>query len=72
VYVDSEEVNPMKRVAPLEYADTYDAEKYGENLLDVAESVLGVFGFSRTQHMSRLVLAAPLCSGSSMSKGFKP
>jgi DNA polymerase elongation subunit (family B) len=49
VYVDCEEVNPMKRVAPLEYADAYDAEKYGEMLLDVAESVLGVFGFSRTQ-----------------------
>jgi DNA polymerase elongation subunit (family B) len=49
VYVDSEEVNPMKRIAPLEYADAYDTEKYGEMLLDVAESVLGVFGFSRTQ-----------------------
>ena len=31
------------------YADTYDANKYAEMLLDVAESVLGVFGFSRTQ-----------------------
>ena len=39
----------MKRVAPLEFADTYDTEKYAEMLLDVAESVLGVFEFSRTQ-----------------------
>jgi hypothetical protein len=31
------------------YADTYDVNKYAEMLLDVAESVLGVFGFSRTQ-----------------------
>jgi len=44
-----EEVNPMKRVAPLEFADTHDAEKYTEMLLEAAESVLGVFGFSRTQ-----------------------
>jgi DNA polymerase elongation subunit (family B) len=49
VYVDSKEVNPMKRVAPLEFTDTYDADRYAEMLLDVAESVLGVFGFSGTQ-----------------------
>jgi len=49
VYVDSEQVNPMKRVAPAEFAGSYDTEKYGEMLLDVTESILGVFGFSRTQ-----------------------
>lgn len=49
VYVDGEQVNPMKRVAPAEIAQTYDTEKYAEMLLDVAESILAVFGFSRTQ-----------------------
>ena len=49
VYVDWEEVNPMKGVAPLEFAKNYDTDKYAEMLLDVAESILGVFGFSRTQ-----------------------
>jgi len=49
VYVDTEQVNPMKRISPAEFAQTYDADKYAEMTLDVAESVLGVFGFSRTQ-----------------------
>jgi DNA polymerase elongation subunit (family B) len=49
VYVDAEALNPMNRVAPLEYAKSYDVNKYAEMLLDVAESVLGVFGFSRTK-----------------------
>jgi DNA polymerase elongation subunit (family B) len=49
VYVDAEAINPMNRVAPLDYADGYDVNKYAEMLLDVAESVLGVFGFSRTR-----------------------
>lgn len=39
----------MKRVAPKEFTDTCDVHKYAEMLLDVAESVLGAFGFSRTQ-----------------------
>ena len=49
VCVDSEQVNPMKRVAPAEFAGSYDAEKYGEMLPDATESILGVFEFSRTQ-----------------------
>jgi len=49
VYVDGEHINPMKRVAPTEIAETYDTDKYAEMVLDVAESILGVFGFSRTQ-----------------------
>jgi len=49
VYVDTEQVNPMKRISPAEFAETYDTEKYAEMALDVAESILGVFGFSRTQ-----------------------
>ena len=49
VYVDTGQVNPMNRVAPAELADTYDRDKYAEMLLDVAESILGVFGFTRTQ-----------------------
>jgi hypothetical protein len=49
VYVDTEQVNPMNRVAPSMFASTYDRDKYAEMLLDVAESILGVFGFTRTQ-----------------------
>ena len=49
VYVDTKQVNPVNHVAPAEFAETYDAEKYVEMLLDVAESILGVFGFSRTR-----------------------
>jgi DNA polymerase elongation subunit (family B) len=49
LYVDTQHVNPMKRVAPASFANNYDADKYTEMLLDVAESILGVFGFSRTQ-----------------------
>ena len=49
VYVDTKQFNPINRVAPAEFAETYDVEKYAEMLLDVAESILGIFGFSRTQ-----------------------
>jgi hypothetical protein len=49
VYVDSEQVNPMNRIAAAQYAETYDAEKYAEMTLDVAETILAAFGFSRTQ-----------------------
>jgi hypothetical protein len=31
-----------------EFAETYDIDKHTEMTLDVAESILGVFGFSRT------------------------
>jgi DNA polymerase elongation subunit (family B) len=49
VYVNATHINPMNRVIPAEYAETYDVEKYAEMVLDVAESILGVFKFSRTQ-----------------------
>jgi DNA polymerase elongation subunit (family B) len=49
VYVDTEQVNPLSRIAPAKYAETYDADKYAEMALDVAETILGAFGFSRTQ-----------------------
>ena len=49
VYVDTTQINPMNRVMPAKFAETYDVEKYAEIALDVAESILGVFGFSRTQ-----------------------
>lgn len=49
VYVDSEQVNPMNRVAPAKYAETYDTDKYAEMTLDVAETILAAFGFSRIQ-----------------------
>jgi hypothetical protein len=49
VYVDTTQINPMNRVSPAKFAETYDVEKYTEIVLDVAESILGVFGFSRTQ-----------------------
>jgi hypothetical protein len=42
-------MNPIKRIAPAGLAESYDADKYAEMLLDVAESILAVFGFSRTQ-----------------------
>jgi DNA polymerase elongation subunit (family B) len=49
VYTDMKQVNPMNRVVPAQFATTYDSDKYAEMLLDVAESILGVFGFTRTQ-----------------------
>jgi hypothetical protein len=49
VYVDSQHTNPTKRVAPAEFAESYDLDKYAEMTLDVAESILSVFGFSRIQ-----------------------
>jgi hypothetical protein len=49
VYVDTQQVNPMSRIAPAKYAETYDTDKYAEMTLDVAETILAAFGFSRTQ-----------------------
>jgi DNA polymerase elongation subunit (family B) len=49
VYVDNQQMNPIRRIAPTRLAESYDADKYAEMLLDVAESTLAVFGFSRTQ-----------------------
>ena len=47
--MDTTQINPINRVAPAEFAETYDTEKYAEMLLDIAESILGVFRFSRTK-----------------------
>ena len=49
VYVDTTRINPINRVAPAEFAESYDVEKYVEMLLDVAESILSIFEFSRKQ-----------------------
>ena len=49
VYLNSEQVNPMKRVAPAESAGSCNIEKCAEMLLDVTEVILGVFGFSRSR-----------------------
>jgi len=49
VYVDTTQLNPMKRVLPASIAHSYDCQKYAEMLLDTAETLLGVFGFSRAQ-----------------------
>jgi hypothetical protein len=53
VYLDAEHNNPFKRVVPAALIDHedmyYDRDKYTEMVLDVAETVLGVFGFDREQ-----------------------
>jgi len=50
VYLDVEHKNPFRRVVPVDIIENnqhYDKEKYVELALDVAETVLGPFGFSR-------------------------
>ena len=50
VYLDAEHKNPFRRVVPAEIMvndQRYDREKYVELALDVAETVLGPFGFTR-------------------------
>jgi hypothetical protein len=51
LYVDTQQLNSMKKLAPAEFAGTYDAETYCELLLNVAGSILSVFvfGLPRTQ-----------------------
>lgn len=53
VYVNAEHKNPFRRVIPATIMDSghqyYDRDKYVELVLDVAETVLSVFGFSRKQ-----------------------
>jgi DNA polymerase elongation subunit (family B) len=50
VYTDSNHTDPLYRITPtkLVSSENYDKEKYLEMLLDSAESVLSVFGFSRS------------------------
>jgi len=53
VYVSSDHPNPLRRVMPAEMINGdhhyVDREKYGEILMDVAETILGWNGFTRTQ-----------------------
>jgi len=53
VYVDAENRNPFRRIIPSAVIDdmhqSYDRDKYVELVLDVAETVLGTFGFNRKQ-----------------------
>jgi len=55
VHVDSRNHNPLCRVAPMETYEGrgYDREKYRELLLDAAETVLSILGFSRHEFGSR-------------------
>ena len=39
----------MRTMRSADFAETYDIDKYTEMTLDAEESILGVFGFSRTQ-----------------------
>jgi DNA polymerase elongation subunit (family B) len=54
IYADAQHSNPLCRVIPVK--DTmeknlrYDKEKYREMILDAAQSVLGYFGFDRTDY----------------------
>jgi DNA polymerase elongation subunit (family B) len=53
IYIDSRHSNPLCRVTPIENLESlpqYDKEKYKEMTLDVAETVLGFFGFDRTTY----------------------
>jgi DNA polymerase elongation subunit (family B) len=51
VYVNAEHKNPFRRVVPAAILDKnyryYDRDKYVELVLDIAETILGIFGFSR-------------------------
>lgn len=53
IYVNAAHIDPFKRVIPASVSSTkhsyYDRLKYLEMMLDVTETTLGVFGFSRKQ-----------------------
>jgi hypothetical protein len=53
VYTDSNHADPLRRITPAKLISTenYDREKYLEMLLDSAEAVLAVFGFSRSLYV---------------------
>jgi DNA polymerase elongation subunit (family B) len=50
VHTDSNHADPLQRITPFRLisSENYDKEKYLEMLLDSAEAVLAVFGFSRS------------------------
>ncbi len=53
IHTSSENPNPMRRVLNVKLLDgehrLYDREKYADLLLDVAETILGVFGFNASR-----------------------
>jgi hypothetical protein len=53
VHTDSNHADPLRRITPAKLISTenYDREKYLEMLLDSAEAVLAVFGFSRSLYV---------------------
>jgi DNA polymerase-2 len=54
IYTDAQHSNPLCRVTPVKNTEKhnlrYDNEKYREMILDAAQSVLGYFGFDRTDY----------------------
>jgi DNA polymerase elongation subunit (family B) len=54
IYTDAQHSNPLCRVTPVKEIEKenlrYDKEKYREMVLDAAQSVLGYFGFDRTDY----------------------
>ena len=53
IYTDAQHSNPLCRVTPVKDIEKnlrYDREKYREMILDAAQSVLGYFGFDRTDY----------------------
>jgi DNA polymerase elongation subunit (family B) len=54
IYIDAQHSNPLCRVTPVKDIEKknlkYDREKYREMVLDAAQSVLGYFGFDRTDY----------------------
>jgi DNA polymerase elongation subunit (family B) len=56
VYVNHGSPNPLKRIQALPLYDgrSYDREKYGQLVLEAAETLLGVFGFHREKKMGAL------------------
>ncbi len=56
VYTDSKHTDPLQRVVPAKLisSEHYDRDKYLEMLLDSAESVLAIFGFSRVPARRRV------------------
>jgi hypothetical protein len=50
VFTNSNHADPLQRIIPAKLisSENYDKEKYLEMLLDSAEAVLAVFGFSRS------------------------
>lgn len=50
IYTDANHADPLHRITPARIisSENYDKEKYLEILLDSAEAVLAIFGFSRS------------------------